>query len=72
MELNKGDKAIYLGNMPYILGNGQQVEKYGDELVINNKVIVGRKDLFQKVKQVKPEVKEVVVEKKETKKPSSK
>jgi hypothetical protein len=40
IKYNKGDAIVYLGGMPYYLGNGQIVEKEGDELVIRSEVTV--------------------------------
>lgn len=40
IQLKKGDKVTYNGDMPYKLGNGQQVNKVGDELVIKSDVKV--------------------------------
>lgn len=40
IELNEGDVVIYGADMPYKLGNGQEVSKRGEKLVITSKVLV--------------------------------
>ena len=65
MELKKGDKVIYVGDMPYKLANGQEVEKEGEELFIRNDVHV-QPEFFKVVEQPKEEIKVEV--KKEVKK----
>jgi hypothetical protein len=63
MHLKKGDKVKYLGNMPYKLGNEQEVEKEGDELIIRSNVQV-QQNFFEVVEEkkeekvVEPELKE--------------
>jgi hypothetical protein len=63
LELKKGDKVIYNGNMPYKLANGQEVFKEGEELFIQSNVNVQKK-FFEVVEEPKVE-KEVVLDKKE-------
>lgn len=60
LELKKGDKAIYLGSMPYKLANGQDVSKEGEELLINSNVHVQKK--FFKTVEEKPKVVEKSLE----------
>jgi hypothetical protein len=62
LKLKKGNKVIYLGNMPYKLGNEQEVFKEGEELLILSDVSV-QKEFFILVEEklenvVKPELKE--------------
>lgn len=60
LNLKKGDKVIYLSNMPYILANGQSVSKEGEELFIQSNVNVQKK-FFRIVEEKKEEkVKEVL------------
>lgn len=53
LQLNEGDKVIYLGSMPYFLSNGQRVSEEGEELLINSNVNVQKK-FFKKVEEQKP------------------
>jgi hypothetical protein len=55
LKLKKDNKVIYLGNMPYKLGNGQEVSVHGEELTIISDVIVQKK--FFNIIEVKKEVK---------------
>lgn len=48
LELKKGDKVIYKGHMPFILGNGQLVENFNEELTIISDVLA-QKDFFELV-----------------------
>ena len=57
LKLKKGDKVIYLGNMPYKLSNEQEVSKEGEELLIRSDVNVQSR-FFSIVEE--PKVEEVV------------
>jgi hypothetical protein len=67
LKLDKDDKVVYLSDMPYILGNGQRVNKEGDELTIHSKVTVSKKhfNLLEEKKEVE-EVKEPEVKAEKT------
>jgi hypothetical protein len=67
LKLDKGDKVVYLLDMPYILGNGQRVNKEGDELTIHSKVSVSKKhfNLLEEKKVEVPKIEEKVEEKAE-------
>lgn len=66
LELKKGDKVIYIGNMPFKLGNGQQVENHNEELTITSDVLA-QKEFFRLVpKPVEKTVEKVEESKKQT------
>ena len=54
MKLNKGDKVIYLSNIPYLLANGQEIFESGQELTITSDVVV-QKEFFELIKEDKIE-----------------
>jgi hypothetical protein len=71
VELKKGDKVVYVGDMPYKLANGQEVEKEGEELFVKSNVYV-QPEFFKVVEQPKEEIKVEKAEVKITKKPNKK
>ena len=71
LELKKGDKVIYLGNMPYKLSNGQEVFQEGEELNIQSNVNVQKK-FFRMIESAKKPVEQESHEKEVNKKDDKK
>jgi hypothetical protein len=73
IEVKKDDKLIYKGSIPYILADGNSVEKEGDIVNIRSDIKV-QKRFFELVKETpivpikKDEKKEVKIDKKQPKK----